>query len=100
VSLPILDEVVTVMQNNPHITHVQVSGHTDDVGDENENLLLSQSRAESVRAYLISKGIDAKRLSAMGYGERVPVASNDNDAGRTQNRRVEFRVVKQAQTGP
>ncbi len=95
-SLPILNQVVKVMTDNPQILLVQIEGHTDNVGDEKENLLLSQQRAESVRAYLLSQGIAADRLRAMGFGERIPVVGNDTEVGRLQNRRVEFRIIKQA----
>ena len=94
-SYPILNEVVEVLKKNPQITLIEIGGHTDSVGDEHENLLLSQQRAESVRTYLVSQGIAFNRMRAMGYGERVPVASNDDEHGRLQNRRVEFRIVKQ-----
>ena len=96
-SYPVLNQVVKVMNDNPHIQVVQIEGHTDTVGDEKENLLLSQQRAESVRAYLISQGIDGNRLTARGFGQRVPVVSNDSEVGRLQNRRVEFRIIEQGQ---
>ncbi|MEZ4443183.1 MAG: OmpA family protein [Polyangiaceae bacterium] len=92
----VLGEVVKVLKDNPHITLVEIGGHTDDVGGKDDNLLLSQRRAESVKAYLITQGIAENRMRAMGYGTRVPVAPNDTEAGRMQNRRVEFRVVEQA----
>ena len=96
-SYPVLNQVVKVMNDNPHIQVVQIEGHTDTVGDEKENLLLSQQRAESVRAYLISQGIDGNRLTARGFGQRVPVVGNDSEMGRLQNRRVEFRIIEQGQ---
>lgn len=70
---------------------VEVAGHTDDVGKDEDNLLLSQRRAESVRRFLIRKGCRADLLTAVGYGETMPVADNTTDAGRAQNRRVELR---------
>lgn len=69
---------------------VEVAGHTDSVGKDSYNLALSQRRAETVRQYLIDKGIAADRLSARGYGETKPVADNATEAGRAQNRRVEL----------
>lgn len=96
-SYPVLNQVVKVMNDNPHIQVVQIEGHTDTVGDEKENLLLSQQRAESVRTYLITQGIDGNRLTARGFGQRVPVVSNDSEVGRLQNRRVEFRIIEQGQ---
>jgi OOP family OmpA-OmpF porin len=69
---------------------VEVAGHTDSNSDDNHNLKLSQHRAETVRNYLIGKGIAADRLSAKGYGEANPIADNATEAGRAQNRRVEL----------
>jgi len=70
---------------------VEIEGHTDSVADDAYNMDLSQRRAESVRAYLISRGVSASRLTAKGYGETRPVASNDTPEGRARNRRVELR---------
>ena len=69
------------------------TGHTDSVGEEDYNQKLSDRRAIAVKDYLESKGINATRMTAMGYGEAQPVASNDTDAGRAQNRRVELIVL-------
>jgi outer membrane protein OmpA-like peptidoglycan-associated protein len=96
-SLPILDEVIQVMKDNPQITLVEIGGHTDTTGDADANLLLSEQRAQSVKAYFISKGIAEQRMRVRGFGQTVPVASNDTPDGRLQNRRVEFRIVKQPQ---
>ncbi len=70
---------------------VEIEGHTDSVADDAYNMDLSQRRAESVRAYLITRGIAPSRLTARGYGETRPVASNDTPEGRAHNRRVELR---------
>jgi OOP family OmpA-OmpF porin len=94
-SLPILDEVIQVMRDNPQITLVEIGGHTDTTGDPDANLLLSEQRAQSVKAYFISKGIAENRMRVRGFGQTVPVQSNDTPDGRLQNRRVEFRIVKQ-----
>lgn len=91
-SLPVLDEVVRVMKQNPDY-RLDISGHTDNVGDEAQNLLLSESRAQTVVAYLISKGVQAERITSKGYGETQPKTSNDTPAGQAVNRRVEFNVV-------
>ena len=91
----VLNEVVKVLKDNPHITLIEIGGHTDNVGDKDKNLLLSQQRAESVKAYIMTQGINGQRMRAMGYGQNVPVASNSNEAGRLQNRRVEFRIIEQ-----
>lgn len=72
---------------------VELAGHTDSVGSDAYNTLLSQQRAEAVRAYLIEKGADESRLTAVGYGESEPVASNDTEEGRNNNRRLEFRIT-------
>ncbi|TSJ45810.1 OmpA family protein [Fluviicola chungangensis] len=91
-SLPILDEVVRVMKQNPDY-RLDILGHTDNVGDENQNLVLSQERAQVVAAYLISKGVDSARIHAKGFGESQPKTSNDTPEGQAINRRVEFNVV-------
>ncbi|HUR40836.1 MAG TPA: OmpA family protein [Verrucomicrobiae bacterium] len=72
---------------------VEIAGHTDSIGSEAYNTLLSQQRSDSVKAYLVGKGIDGDRMTAVGYGELEPVASNDTDEGRKANRRVEFRIT-------
>jgi outer membrane protein OmpA-like peptidoglycan-associated protein len=89
ISFRILDEVAQVLRDNPKIT-VEVQGHTDNVGNAAYNQKLSQSRAEAVRAYLISKGIEARRLTAKGYGMKQPLVPNNSDANRALNRRVQF----------
>lgn len=88
-----LDEVVNIMNNAPGLK-LSISGHTDNVGNPSTNLLLSQNRANAVRDYLISKGIDAKRLSAKGFGQTQPVAPNTTADGRSQNRRVEIKIAE------
>lgn len=87
-SFPRLDSVVEYMTHKPS-ARIQVSGHTDNVGDPRKNLALSEARAKSVRDYLVSKGIAPERIDAVGYGDTRPVASNDNEKGRAQNRRIE-----------
>lgn len=73
---------------------MEVQGHTDDVGNDQFNLELSQARADAVIAWFITNGVDPSRLRAVGYGETVPVAHNTDDAGRAENRRVEFRLIE------
>ncbi len=88
-SYAILDEVVSIMQADPGLK-VTITGHTDNVGDENRNLDLSINRAMAVKTYLESKGISATRLTSSGQGEYRPVADNSTREGRQQNRRVEL----------
>jgi outer membrane protein OmpA-like peptidoglycan-associated protein len=90
VSFPILDTVTQVLRDFPTI-QVEVQGHTDSRGNDDYNLRLSDARAQAVREYLVSHGIDASRLTARGYGETLPIESNRTSAGRAANRRVEFR---------
>ncbi len=73
---------------------LEIAGHTDSIGSEAANLKLSRQRADAVRRYLVEQGIPAHRLNAVGFGEAQPVATNMYEAGRAQNRRVEFRVIK------
>jgi outer membrane protein OmpA-like peptidoglycan-associated protein len=88
----LLDQVAQVLVDNPAF-RVRVEGHTDNVGKEATNLRLSQRRADSVKAYLVKKGIDARRLESRGYGSTKPIASNRTGKGRQQNRRTEFVIL-------
>ena len=74
--------------------NIEIAGHTDDVGDDESNMKLSKARAETVRNYLISKGITTNRVIAKGYGETQPIASNTTVDGRQKNRRTEVRINK------
>jgi outer membrane protein OmpA-like peptidoglycan-associated protein len=93
VSFALLDDVALALKDNPKIK-VEVQGHTDSQGNDSFNLKLSQRRAESVRAYLQSKGVARDRMTPRGYGENVPLADNRTDDGRAQNRRVEFIITE------
>ncbi|MEQ8576933.1 MAG: OmpA family protein, partial [Fulvivirga sp.] len=73
------------------------SGHTDDQGNDDTNLILSHKRAQATKKYLIDHGIEDARLDAIGYGETKPVADNATVEGRAQNRRVEFDIVFEGQ---
>jgi outer membrane protein OmpA-like peptidoglycan-associated protein len=86
-----LDQVAAALQAQPEL-RAEVDGYTDNIGSAPYNLHLSQRRAESVRAYLMSKGIDGARLTAHGYGKNNPMATNATAEGRAQNRRVEFKI--------
>ncbi len=88
-----LDELVTQLAAAKQV-ELEVSGHTDSRGSKATNQRLSQERAQAVADYLISKGIDSKRLTVRGYGPDRPIASNNTAAGRLQNRRVEFNRIK------
>ena len=92
VSFSILDDVVEVLKKNPQIKKIKVEGHTDSIGSDAYNMRLSLRRANSVREYLIQKGIEADRLIAAGYGESRPIADNNTTLGRAKNRRTEFTV--------
>ncbi|HEX4423055.1 MAG TPA: OmpA family protein [Kofleriaceae bacterium] len=92
VSFALLNDVAQALNDNPKLG-VEVQGHTDSVGDDNFNLKLSQKRAESVRTYLIKRGVASDRMVPKGYGENVPIADNRTTAGRAQNRRVEFVIT-------
>lgn len=91
----LLRQVAQIMIDNPHVTLVQVEGHTDAVGKTRKNRKLSQKRAESVRAFLVEQGVEPNRLQAVGFGEERPIADNDDEDGREQNRRVEFNILTQ-----
>lgn len=88
-----LDRLVKVMNDNPTM-EIDIEGHTDNVGSDASNLSLSKNRAKSVYDYLVSKGINASRLKSAGFGETKPIAANDTDDGRAQNRRVQFTISK------
>lgn len=86
--------IAAIMTDYPGF-HVQVDGHTDNVGNPEANQKLSQARAEAVVKYLVEKkGADAKRLSAMGFGDTKPIADNKTKKGQAKNRRVDFTVTK------
>ncbi len=84
--------LIRAMIANPTM-EIEIAGHTDDVGEGKDNFLLSQKRAEAVREYLISRGIDEIRLKAKGYGEDWPVTTNETEMGRASNRRTDIRVL-------
>src|SRR5215203_219881 len=84
---PSLDTVLNILKQYP-FQHLLIEGHTDNIGDDNSNLILSENRAKAVFSYLIQKGIAADRLSYKGFGESKPVADNNFPEGRARNRRV------------
>jgi outer membrane protein OmpA-like peptidoglycan-associated protein len=87
-----LDRIATILIANAAV-RAEVRGHTDNQGDAQKNLDLSQLRAQAVVDYLVQKGVQAQRLVAKGLGETVPIADNDTEAGRAKNRRVEFAIA-------
>jgi outer membrane protein OmpA-like peptidoglycan-associated protein len=97
-SYGILDEIVKLLNANPEIKRMSIEGHTDSRGAVEMNNKLSQDRADSVMNYLTSHGIAADRVEAHGFGPSRPLKTNDTDAGRQANRRVEFHITQQ-QTG-
>ena len=87
-----LDKLVKLMKANPSL-RIELGGHTDNVGADAANLTLSDEPANAVRDFVVAKGIAADRITAKGYGETKPVASNDSEEGRAQNRRTEVTVL-------
>ena len=94
-SRPTLEETADTLKDNPGV-HITVEGHTDAQGTEIYNERLSVRRAEAVFRYLVNRGVAPERMEVVGYGESKPVASNDTEEGRAQNRRVELRVANQS----
>ena len=90
---PLLDEAAEILKKNPTIK-VEIQGHTDNMGSEAFNQTLSENRANAVKEYLGGKGVSEDRLTTKGYNFSKPVASNDTEQGRAQNRRVEFTIIK------
>ena len=88
-----LERVVKFLTESPNI-EIQLSGHTDNIGNDVANMTLSDNRAQSVMKYIVSHGISSSRLAAKGFGKTKPIATNDTDEGRQLNRRVEFTIVK------
>lgn len=89
-----LNELAEYMQLKKSMV-IEIAGHTDNVGNNDANQKLSEGRANSVRNYLIKKGIAAERIVAKGYGDTQPVADNSTDAGKQKNRRTEVRTIKE-----
>ena len=87
-----LDKLVSLLNDNPKLK-IQISGHTDNVGQAKDNLILSDNRAKAVVGYLASKGIDPKRLSYKGFGAGKPIADNSTENGKALNRRTELSVI-------
>lgn len=87
-SYPRLDRIVEYMRHK-ETARIRIAGYTDNVGNPRANQRLSEQRAEAVRTYLVNQGIDGGRIEAVGHGDQSPIATNDTEAGREQNRRIE-----------
>lgn len=87
-----LNDLAEALKKYP-LMKIEISGHTDDVGDPAANKILSQQRADSVKAYLVTQGITAARMTAVGYGSAKPIDTSNTDAGRQKNRRTEFKIT-------
>lgn len=87
-----LELILKLLNENPNI-HIEISGHTDNSGNEQSNLTLSEQRAQAVLQYLVQKSVDIKRLKAVGYGESKPITSNDTSEGKAANRRTEIKIL-------
>jgi outer membrane protein OmpA-like peptidoglycan-associated protein len=93
-SFELLDEVAQALIEHNELK-VRIEGHTDDKGNDKYNLKLSNERAKSVRQYMITKGVPAERMVAIGYGETKPIMENTSEEGREVNRRVEFNIIEE-----
>jgi OOP family OmpA-OmpF porin len=91
-SMPVLDEAVKVLQEYPSL-RIEIAGHTDNEGKPENNMTLSAARAESVKSYLVGMGVAEDRIITAGYGPDVPIDTNDTKAGRSNNRRIEFKIL-------
>jgi OOP family OmpA-OmpF porin len=100
VSDQLLDQVAAVLTSHDEITQVEVQGHTDSRGAPAHNKQLSQARAQAVVKALVKRGVAKERLTAKGYGQDVPIADNDTDDGRQQNRRVQFAITEKSKGTP
>jgi outer membrane protein OmpA-like peptidoglycan-associated protein/tetratricopeptide (TPR) repeat protein len=87
-----LQQLVKLLKENPNLK-VEISGHTDNVGNDDYNLKLSQARADEVKNYLVKQGIDENRIIAKGYGKNRPIADNNTEEGKAKNRRTEFKII-------
>ena len=94
ISFPTLDEVAETLKTNPQLLIIEIQGHADERGNDDYNLLLTEDRAASVKEYLVGKGVSADRLSSHGYGETRPLCKQHNPSCWSQNRRVEFVILR------
>ena len=88
-----LENLILLLNEQSEI-NIEIAGHTDSVGNEKENQILSENRAISVKSYLVKNSIKSNRIICMGYGEKQPLESNNTKKGRLKNRRIEIRILK------
>ena len=88
-----MKDIISFVKENPTVK-VEIQGHTDNIGRDDDNLLLSENRAKSVYDYVIEQGVNANRLRYKGYGELNPIASNSTEEGRAKNRRTVFLIYE------
>jgi outer membrane protein OmpA-like peptidoglycan-associated protein len=93
-SYELLDEIGSVIMDNPQLVSIRIEGHTDSDGADGYNMKLSQRRAEAVVTYLVQAGVESERLDALGYGETEPIDTNKTTEGKAANRRVEFTILE------
>lgn len=92
-SYDMINNIVDYMKKSDNIV-LEISGHTDNVGEEESNKILSLERANSVKKFMLNHGINENRIKTVGYGESKPIAENDSEEGRKKNRRTEFKIIK------
>ncbi|MEJ7735097.1 MAG: OmpA family protein, partial [Polyangiaceae bacterium] len=90
----LMEEIADTMQRSPNLKKIEIQGHTDNTGTREHNATLSDQRANSVKAWLQSAGVDGSRLTAKGYGQDRPLAPNVTAANRAKNRRVQFIILE------
>ena len=88
-----LENLFNLLKEHPDMK-MQIRGHTDSVGTDQDNQVLSEARAKAIYDYLLAKEISAERISYVGLGESMPIADNDTEKGRQKNRRTEFVIIK------
>jgi outer membrane protein OmpA-like peptidoglycan-associated protein len=93
-SMSMLEQAASAIKSAPAGTVLEIGGYTDNRGNSAANQRLSQQRAEAVRRFLTSKGVNSDAVVAKGYGDSNPIASNDTEEGRIKNRRIEFKGLK------
>ncbi|MGO9942927.1 MAG: OmpA family protein, partial [Rhodoblastus sp.] len=91
---PLMQQAAALLRQLPPGAVVEIAGYTDNTGDATANVTLSQNRADSIRNALVAAGVDQSTLVSKGYGAANPVASNDNEEGRSSNRRIEYHITK------